>query len=166
MELTTLQREVCKKMIPAIMMASVTSASPESDLNFWLGNWEMDSHQPQPDGSVKFAKGAATNTIDRIQEGKVIHEKFKMPGFTGESWSVYNPNDKTWRQTWIDNSGAYLVLEGGKVGEEFILNQTYPAQPMRMRFTKITPTSFTWLWERKVESEWTLAWQLDYRRKS
>lgn len=136
-----------------------------SSMDFWVGKWVANSHRPQPDGTIQESKNAAKNHILKIKADKVIHENFTMPGFNGESWSVYNPKENKWHQTWVDDSGAYLTLVGGFEGDDFVLNQTYPNTIQRMRFTNITKESFVWLWETKKGDKWELAWQLDYKRE-
>lgn len=146
-------------------MTTPTQSTTNMSLDFWLGKWTADSTQPQPDGKTTVQKNAAKNHILKIKGDKVTHENFTMPGFNGESWSVFNPKTNKWNQTWIDDSGAYLTLEGGMEGEEFILTQTHPNSIQRMRFTEIKKDSFVWLWETKKDDNWTLAWRLDYHRE-
>ncbi|MDI9639923.1 hypothetical protein QPK87_19735 [Kamptonema cortianum] len=143
----------------------IVQTSKANDLDFWIGQWECDSHQPQEDGKVQVSKNLAKNTIAKILDDKVIEENFSMPGFTGKSWSSFDAKTAKWHQTWVDNSGGYLVFEGGKTGSEFVLNQIHPAPTMRMRFTDIKSDSFTWIWESKNEDgTYSLKWRLDYKR--
>ncbi|MFM9873611.1 MAG: hypothetical protein ACKVQS_09135 [Fimbriimonadaceae bacterium] len=146
-------------------MPTIKQDTNAKSLDFWLGKWKADSHQPQPDGTIQESKDAAKNHITKIKGDKVIHEDFTMPGFNGESWSVFDPKANKWHQTWVDDAGAYLTLVGGMEGDEFVLTQTHPNTIQRMRFTKITKDSFVWLWESKKDDTWTLAWQLDYHRE-
>lgn len=140
---------------------------PGHELDFWLGEWALDSITPKEDGTLgEVDKDHGTNTIQREMKDKVIHERFDSPTFKGESWSVYNARTKKWHQTWVDDQGGYLTLEGGMEGSEFVLRQTHPTTTMRMRFSGIQKDSFTWSWERKTEDDWSLVWQLNYRRKS
>lgn len=152
-------------MLTLICAAAVLpSASLETDLDFWVGSWKMDSTQPDAAGKLVKTLNAATNKITKTLNGKVIEENFSMPGFNGRSWSVFGTKAGVWRQTWVDDSGAYLNLVGGKKGDEFVLEQVVPAAGMRMRFTEIKKDSFVWLWESKQNDEWKLQWRLDYRR--
>lgn len=144
---------------------TISQKDASHDLDFWIGDWLMDSTQPQGDGKPDVvAKAAAKNSIKRVLGEKVIEETFKMPGFSGRSVSVYAVKAGVWRQTWVDDTGAYLTFEGGKKGEEFVLEQVLPAPGMRMRFTKIKEDSFVWIWEEKTTSGYALKWRLDYRR--
>ncbi len=141
--------------------------SSETDLDFWLGEWVADTHDRQEDGTIKISKETATNKITRKFDNKVIHEDFDLPGFHGESWSVFDAESKIWRQTWVDNSGNYMAFEGGKKGDEFWYEMKAPRDTMRMRFTEIKKDSFVWIWEgRKQDGTYGQVWRLDYRRKS
>jgi hypothetical protein len=73
--------------------------------DFWLGEWE-----------VQFADGtpAGSNRIERILGGCALHERWTSarPPYTGESFNTYRQDTGTWHQTWIDNAGSVLLLEG------------------------------------------------------
>lgn len=138
------------------------------DLDFWVGNWVMDSSQPtDPKTKGAWQAKACTNVVSKVYGSKVIQESFKTEGFTGGSWSSYDPASKKWRQTWVDDSGAYLLFEGGMVGTEFVLNQTNMAKGhARMRFANIKRGSFDWFWEGSKDGKtWNLNWHLRYKRK-
>jgi hypothetical protein len=140
---------------------------PARDLDFWVGSWTMDSSQPSdPKTKGAWQKKYCTNRVTKVYGGKVVQESFRSPGFTGGSWSSYDAVGKKWRQTWVDDSGAYLLFEGGMIGDEFVLNQTNTAKGhARMRFVKITKSGFDWLWEHsKNGEEWILDWHLRYHR--
>lgn len=113
----------------------------------------------------------ATNHVTMDLGGFVVHEHFKMPGFNGESWSVYTPATKKWRQTWVDDSGSYIALVGGwadgKMTLTTVANPAAPKSLSRMVFTNITKQSFDWNWEKSTDSgaTWKLAWHLHYTRK-
>jgi hypothetical protein len=72
--------------------------------DFWLGEWQVHT----PDGKL-----AGTNRITREYEGCVLHERYTTPrGYAGESLNTYDPARRVWHQTWVDNEGALLLLEG------------------------------------------------------
>ncbi len=135
-------------------------------LDFWAGQWTLDSTTPLPDKPDQVQKDFGVNTITKELKGNVIHESFKSAAFSGQSWSVFDPKSQKWHQTWVDDQGGYLTFQGGLSGDEFVLNQIHPAPTMRMRFTEIKKTSFVWLWESRTTDGWALKWRIDYRRKS
>lgn len=142
-------------------------ASGPDDLDFWTGKWVMDSSQPT-DPATKGAWQAktCTNAVTKEFGGKVVHESFSTAGFTGASWSSYDAPTKKWRQTWVDDSGAYLLFEGGMKGKEFVLVQTNAKKGhARMRFANIKREGFDWFWEKSSDGKsWTLEWHLKYHR--
>lgn len=77
-------------------------------LDFWLGTWEVvDRLRERP----------ATPSVNRIsleEDGCVIAERYTgaRGGYTGRSLSFYDARRDLWHQTWIDNRGQALYLEG------------------------------------------------------
>ena len=94
------------------LSAAHTSAAPAAcaseahrQFDFWLGEWEVYS----PAGKL-----AGTNSIQREYDGCVVHERYTTAGgYRGESLNIYDPTRGTWHQTWVDNSGTLLLLDGG-----------------------------------------------------
>jgi len=134
-------------------------------LDFWIGEWIVTDTTP----NAKNPPG--TNSIRRLYGGKVVHESFKMGTFEGQSWSVYDANNKVWRQTWVDNNGAYIAMTSTRVGSDLaiqtIQNPKNRKASSRMVFANVKPDSFTWRWEATKDGgkTWTLSWRLEYRRK-
>lgn len=152
----------------ALTAAIMLGDEPSKDLDFWIGSWTMDSKQP----GNKSTKGewqprACTNSVSKHLDGKVVQEKFKTKGFEGQSWSVYDSKAKLWKQTWVDDTGAYLLFEGGMNGSEFVLYQVNSQRGKdRMRFANITRAGFDWFWEHSDNGDdWQLNWHLRYHRK-
>jgi hypothetical protein len=55
---------------------------------------------------------------DHSRDGRcVLHEHWVgSKGGNGESFNIYDGATKQWHQTWVDNSGTLLALNGGLVG--------------------------------------------------
>jgi hypothetical protein len=154
-------------IILSVLITSMTNAqspcnSPEaSQFDFWLGHWNLTWNDT--------LKGS--NLIEKMMDGCTIHEHFNDPAtnFRGESWSVYNPQQKKWQQTWVDNQGGYIVLTGGMEGSEMIL--TTEEQKLatgtkisRMVFYNIKRDSFDWRWEASTDNgkSWKVNWLIHY----
>jgi hypothetical protein len=145
-------------------------AKPEQLFDFWIGEWDLKWEDP--DGSF----GEGKNTITRIMKDNVIQENFEglkgvNKGFIGMSVSVYNPVQKMWYQTWVDNQGAYLDFWGEFDGEKrmFVRKYTGPKGQeimQRMVFHDISKNAFTWDWENSLDDgkTWNLNWQIKYKR--
>jgi hypothetical protein len=72
--------------------------------DFWVGEWRVET----PDGKFR-----GINRIDREYGGCVIHEHYVTGrGDSGESLNIYDASRKLWHQSWVDNTGTLLVLEG------------------------------------------------------
>ncbi len=143
----------------------ISVMAPERQLDFWLGEW-----------NVKWEQGQGTNSVQRILDGKVLHENFRgnwsgSHPFNGNSFSVYVATEKTWKQTWVDNQGGYADLKGNAEGSSFILmrEQINDGQRIlqRMLFTDIRRNSFTWDWQlsRNGGTTWVSNWKIEYTRK-
>ena len=132
----------------------------ETDLDFWVGDWDCT-----------FGEGAwASNRITKTLRGRVILEDFRSNGLSGISTSVYNARLGRWQQTWVDDQGGYLVFEGGRAGDGFVLDQdpersSSPGRA-RMVWSEITPDGFIWDYQKQDESgEWKSAWLIRYTRR-
>jgi hypothetical protein len=155
----------------SLLLASLTvPQSGLTDMDFWVGDWIMMTRTRTSFEKAEYAEGKAENTITKIQDGKVVHENCRGENLKGESWSVFAPQKGKWQQTWVDNSGGYMLFEGGKDGSDFVLNLLNPApdRQARMVFRDVKPDSFTWNWEQSRDKgeHWTLMIELKYKRKA
>jgi hypothetical protein len=79
-------------------------ATAHRQFDFWIGTWDV----LKPDGTL-----AGRNRIEKRYDGCVLHEQYETPsGYQGESLNTYDAGRKLWHQTWVDNSGTLLLLEG------------------------------------------------------
>ncbi len=143
-----------------------------SQFDFWLGKWQLTWQGGQagtPEGQV----GKATNHLTKIMGGCVIKENFATAdgSYLGQSWSVYNPNTKLWQQTWVDNSGSYLLFTGKFENGMMELRstpRTVNGQQVisRMVFKNITENSIDWDWQRSSDEgeTWQDVWNITYKR--
>ena len=93
------------KAADAQQNASPCSQPEASQFDFWIGEWEVRSAGGQL---------AGTNRITKEIGGCVLHERYSTPsGYEGESLNVYDASRGVWHQTWVDNQGLLLSLEGG-----------------------------------------------------
>ena len=135
--------------------------------DFWIGKWKVE--WTNSDGS----KSEGTNTVNLILDGCVIEENFDgnpaMP-FRGKSVSVYNKTQNFWQQTWVDNSGAYLLFTGAMQDDKMVVSRTTESSNgmviQRMVFYNIKKDSFEWNWESSTDDgkNWILNWKINYSR--
>ncbi|MFZ6656975.1 hypothetical protein [Undibacterium sp. TJN19] len=112
-----LLRKFCYGLGFSIMAGSVMAAPCDipamREFDFWLGEWQVHT----PDGKL-----AGTNSISREYSGCVIHERYMTGrGYSGESLNIYDAPRKIWHQTWVDDTGTLLLLEGGLQGANMVL---------------------------------------------
>ena len=153
-------------------LASLTNAQPPApcsdpayrQFDFWVGKWDVF----RPDGKV-----AGTNRIEKEYGGCVLHERYTTPGrYTGESLNSYDPARKVWHQTWVDNSGMLLLLEGQFNGKSMVLegktlDNAAKETKHRITWTPNADGSVRQLWESTdAKGAWTVTFDGLYKRVS
>src|SRR5688572_30244911 len=79
-------------------------SSEHRQFDFWVGDWVVRN----PAG-----KEVGRNRIAKSHDGCVLHERWTSASpHRGESFNIYDAPRKVWHQTWVDNSGLLLVIEG------------------------------------------------------
>jgi Tetratricopeptide repeat len=81
-------------------------AAPEHrQFDFWIGEWDVTS--PQYPGTTSRSR------IARINDGCTIREEYTTPvAYAGTSLNFFDARSRRWHQTWSDNQGGVLHLEG------------------------------------------------------
>ncbi len=89
---------------PAAGTSPACASAEHRQFDFWLGEWEVR----RADGKL-----AGRNTITREHGGCVLQERYAaVGGYTGTSLNIYDARRKRWHQTWTDNGGLLLELDG------------------------------------------------------
>lgn len=102
-------------LAPAVATAAC-DAPGYRQFDFWIGQWAV---------SGAGGKLAGHNRIEAAYEGCVLRETYTTAGgYRGESLNVYDAGRDRWHQTWVDNSGRLLLLEGGLSGADMVLEGT------------------------------------------
>jgi hypothetical protein len=85
--------------------AKPCSSAEHRAFDFWLGQWQVTS--PERPG------WQASSSITLGNNGCSLHEAYSSPGgYAGSSVNFYDSARGRWHQSWIDNQGAPLYLEG------------------------------------------------------
>ena len=85
--------------------AAPCSAPEYAQFDFWLGDWDVTNPAGKPAGH---------NLVTREYGGCVLQEHWTGAGGSlGSSFNIYDPVRKVWHQTWVDNAGTLLEIEGG-----------------------------------------------------
>ncbi len=141
-----------------------TCDAPEyRQFDFWLGKWNVtEGHQP-----------AGQNNIEPDLKRCALFESWTATdGSRGRSINFYDCNKRRWHQTWIDDRGGVLELDGGLVGDSMVLEGSRAnagsGAPTRQRITW-TPNpdgSVRQHWQMKklVDSPWKTVFDGLYTR--
>ncbi len=154
-------------MLTALFCPVLTSAQKMTnrDLDFWIGEWDCYSE----DSII------GDNKIFKTLDGIVIEENFHSfkEGFVGKSWSVFDSIASLWKQTWVDNSGSYMVFSGAVDKDTLIFAEDNPVTLKgqkvyrRMIFYSMQSDSFDWKWQSSTDKiNWKTNWYIKYKRKT
>ncbi len=135
--------------------------------DFWIGEWEV--HR-----SADCAL-AGTNRIESILGGCVLHESYETPqGYVGESFSIFDGSRRVWHQSWVDNGGLLLRIEGGIRDGAMVMEGTTTGADGTETRNRITWTVLDedgdrvrQLWETSTDdgATWSAAFDGEYRRR-
>jgi hypothetical protein len=133
--------------------------------DFWAGDWNVTQN----------GKPAGTNRIEKILGGCALLEHWEGAGGSrGNSLNYYDAVRHVWHQTWIDNQGAPLELDGGLEGGNMVLtgNTKDPASGAavvnRLTWTLRPDGKVRQHWETSTDGgkTWRTAFDGLYARKS
>ena len=159
--ITAMENRAC------VAQASPCSTAEAAQFDFWVGDWNLS----WDDGNGGTAKGK--NVIAKVLNSCVIEENFHDPntGFTGRSHSVYHPLTGLWKQTWVDNAGAYLDFVGKFADGRMVLSRSATTAAggelqQRMVWYNIESQSLDWNWESSTDGgkTWTVNWKIHYEK--
>jgi hypothetical protein len=89
------------------------TATEYRQFDFWLGRWRVTDTT---------GKQVGRNHIERSLGGCVLHESWTATdGSKGESFNIYDRSSGRWHQTWVDEHGLLLQLDGGLQGPSMVL---------------------------------------------
>ena len=129
--------------------------------DFWLGDWDVESAASP--GAVSH------NRITLINDGCTLREEYTTPGgYSGTSLNFYDATRKAWHQTWIDNQGAGLFLEGGMQGKSMVLATTAdPRQVNRITWTPLDDGRIRQHWESTTDGgrTWSTVFDGYYKKR-
>jgi hypothetical protein len=93
-------------------------AAEYRQFDFWIGTWAVtEGGQP-----------AGHNTIEPDLKRCALFESWNSAdGSRGRSINFYDRNRRRWHQTWIDDRGGALELEGGLIDGSMVLEGERPS---------------------------------------
>ena len=141
--------------------------SPQDrQFDFWAGRWNVTDNAT--------GKPAGTNDVTHEYGGCVLQEHWVgSGGDKGSSFNHYDKARKLWHQTWVDNAGGILSLDGGLKNGAMVLAGTRlgrNGKPVtdRITFTPRPDGSVRQWWQasRDGGATWTTVFDGIYRRSS
>ncbi len=113
--------------------AKPCTAPPHHQFDFWMGRWRVT------DAVTKKFDG--TNDVTRELNGCVLQEHWNgTGGSAGTSYNLYDASRKRWHQTWVDNAGGILQLDGGLKNGSMVLQGARPGRNGTTVLDRITWT--------------------------
>ena len=131
---------------------SACASAAHRAFDFWVGQWVV--YDPQ--GNV-----VGHNTIELTLDGCALHESWESAsGSSGHSYSFYDAAADKWHQTWIDDGGNALYVDGGWTGEAMVLRDG----TNRVTWTQIAGGGVRQHWETTADggATWSTAFDGDY----
>jgi len=101
-------------------LARPCNSAEYRQFDFWIGDWSVTSGE----------EPAGTNSIHPIHNGCALQENWQGSGeggISGTSFNLYDQATGRWHQTWVDDSGTLLLLDGGLQDGVMILSGQRPA---------------------------------------
>ena len=139
-------------------------AEVRRQFDFWVGNWDV----------TVAGKPAGVNRIEKILDGCALLENWQgVGGMSGKSLNFYDPRRERWHQTWVDDRGGSLGLDGAFAGGKMVLTGTKkdPATGKttidRITWTPLPADQVRQVWETSTDDgkSWTVAFDGLYTRK-
>jgi hypothetical protein len=130
--------------------------------DFWVGEWDVIT----PDG-----KRAGTNSIRRILGGCVLEERWQgASGSSGTSLNTFDPHTGEWHQTWVDDRGLLLRLDGRFDGVMTLAGETIGRDGARtahrLIFTPQRDGRLRQVWESSTAGQpWSIVFDGQYMRR-
>lgn len=141
----------------------------QKQFDFWVGDWDLSWPGPKAGEVLR-----GTNNVKRILDGCVVQESFSGQSaipLRGTSLSTFDAGSGRWKQTWVDNQGAYLDFVG-EFKEGSLALQREAVGPdgrkflQRMVWKNIKADELDWSWEASHDEgkTWQVLWPIHYKR--
>jgi len=143
------------------------------------GNWDVETRDVMPDGSV--ATGRGEWHFSRVLEGRAFQDVWILPARGpggaraahpanryGTSLRMLDPTTREWRVVWLNPvSGAFDVLRARKEGERIVQEGARPdGQRIRWVFDVLTGDRFHWYGEaEQPDGRWRREAEFSGRRR-
>ena len=107
-----------------------------------------------------------------MQGGCALREQYTTPsGYSGESLNIYDARRRLWHQSWVDNGGLLLQIDGRFENGRMVMEgdgADAEGRPQRQRisWTPNADGTVRQLWEQQgSDGRWAVAFDGLYRRR-
>lgn len=120
------------------------TAPEHRQFDFWIGQWSVTNAAGKP---------AGRNRIEPILGGCALRETWTgAGGSNGTSYNAWDAQRRRWHQTWMDDDGLVLRLEGGLENGRMVLtgetrDSSGAAVLNRITWQETGPGAVRQLWE-------------------
>jgi len=140
------------------------STTAHRQFDFWVGDWEVQT----PKGTA-----AGENKVEKILDGCALRETWTATdGSHGSSLTSYDAGAGRWTQTFVDDLGMVLVLDGEFRDGKMVLSGHRSATRgssflNRITWQKLDGDRIRQRWEQSSDEgrNWTLLFEGIYSRK-
>jgi hypothetical protein len=156
----------CSVAVSAQTPPAPCSTPEHHQFDFWIGDWRVEDSA----GNL-----AGTNDVKSVLKGCVLQENWVgTAGMSGSSYNIYDSGNKLWRQSWVDDRGGTLQLEGHFADGKMVLvgSRPHPRKPgvtqtNRITWSKLDGGRVRQFWESSEDGgkTWTPAFEGIYVRK-
>ena len=144
--------------------ADACAGAEHHQFDFWIGAWDV---------TLPSGRRAGTNRIEPMLGGCVLRESWEgVGGVHGSSYNAYDGTRGVWHQTWVDDHGSVLVLEGKFADGKMILegrDRDPAGAQLRQRITwqETAPGRVRQLWETSKDdgATWTTSFDGRYVKR-
>lgn len=128
-------------------------------------------------GSSTSGWGSGTSTGPTERSPAVLHERYEGADgpYEGESFNTWDSGRGVWHQTWVDNGGLLLRIEGGLRDGAIVMEGTTRGPDGDATVNRLTwsvidgdPDRVRQLWQTSTDGgeTWTVAFDGEYRRRA
>jgi hypothetical protein len=140
------------------------SAPEHRQFDFWIGDWDVTNPAGKPAGH---------NRIEPILGGCALRETWTGAGGSrGTSYNAWDRQRRRWHQTWVDDGGLVLGLDGGFADGRMVLegetrDSSGSAVRNRITWQETGPGAVQQLWEMSSDGgkTWRVVFDGRYRKR-
>ena len=133
---------------PALAATQTACTAAEyRQFDFWVGNWTVTARNG--------GKLVGTNDVTKPYGNCVVMEHWAgVRGSHGSSFNTYDSGRHVWHQTWVDDSGTLLLLDGGMQSGSMVLSGASVGTDGKTTLNRI---AWTPLPNGTVRQHWTIS---------